>query len=110
MMLTLISMTLTMTYLADNLRTGACLVILVRQGAPEPVSHSQHRHWRIWETNLHLAKHETGEKNNKQVKLPTLHSEAYGQLEWGFRVDMALVFRLVGSSNSLQSFWMELDC
>ena len=110
MMLTLISMMLTMTYLADNLKTGACLVILVRQGTPEPVSHSQHRHWRIWETNLHLAKHETGEKNNKQVKLPTLHSEAYGQLEWGFRVDMTLVFRLVGSSNSLQSFWMELDC
>merc|ERR1719264_1614540 len=74
MMLTLISMMLTMTYLADNLKTGACFVILVRQGAPEPVSHSQHRH---------------------------LHSEAYGQLEWGFRVDMTLVFRLVGSSNSL---------
>ena len=33
-----------------------------------------------------------------------MHSEAYGQLEWRFRVDVALVFRLVGSSDSLQLF------
>ena len=68
MMLTMISVMLTMTHLADNLKTGARLVILVCQGTPEPVSHSQHRHWRIWETNVHLAKHETDEINMRQVR------------------------------------------
>ena len=41
----MILMMILMTHLADNLKTGARLVILVCQGLPEPVSYSQHWNW-----------------------------------------------------------------